>query len=357
MRILVFGAGPLGSLMAARLHEAGQEVTLLARGQRLADLRTYGVVLEDAVSGTREMVPVPTVEHLAPSDRYDLIMVVMRKNQALAILPTLAANTATPTVLFMMNNAAGAADLCAALGRERVMLGFPLPGGERAGHVMRIVPVGAAQQWTIPIGEPDGRITERTRHVAEVLSSMRGYRVELRHDMEAWLTCHVAVVAPALCAAIYAANTDPQRLARTPDALILAARGLQEALRALQVAGVPLTPAKLRLIPWMPEALVVRVLAKTVARPELEASLRGHPLAARDEMQFLSDEFLALVKRAGARTPTLDQLSAYFDPETPPLPAGSHHLQTEQRQRWLVGAIIAVGLACLWHRRTTRAKS
>lgn len=133
MRILVFGAGPLGSLMAARLHEAGQDVTLLARGQRLADLRTYGVVLEDAVSGEREVVPVPTIDRLAPNDRYDLIMVVMRKNQALAILPLLAANTATPTVLFLMNNAAGAADLCAALGRERVLLGCPAAGWRTGG--------------------------------------------------------------------------------------------------------------------------------------------------------------------------------------------------------------------------------
>ena len=32
MRILFFGAGVLGSLYAARLHEAGTEVILVARG-------------------------------------------------------------------------------------------------------------------------------------------------------------------------------------------------------------------------------------------------------------------------------------------------------------------------------------
>ena len=36
--ILVFGAGPLGSLMAARLHEAGYNVDILARGNRFNDL-------------------------------------------------------------------------------------------------------------------------------------------------------------------------------------------------------------------------------------------------------------------------------------------------------------------------------
>ena len=62
MKTLVFGAGPLGSLLAGRLHKAGVDVSILARGQRLADLREHGVVLEDAHSGDRESYPVPVVE-------------------------------------------------------------------------------------------------------------------------------------------------------------------------------------------------------------------------------------------------------------------------------------------------------
>jgi prephenate dehydrogenase len=43
-KILVHGAGPLGSLFAGRLHEAGYRVSLLARGQRLDDLQEHGVM-------------------------------------------------------------------------------------------------------------------------------------------------------------------------------------------------------------------------------------------------------------------------------------------------------------------------
>ncbi len=38
-RVLVYGAGVLGSLYSARLRQAGHDVILLARGHRLADLR------------------------------------------------------------------------------------------------------------------------------------------------------------------------------------------------------------------------------------------------------------------------------------------------------------------------------
>lgn len=51
MRILFYGAGVLGSLYAARLQEARQEVSILARGQRLADIREHGIVLEDGDTG------------------------------------------------------------------------------------------------------------------------------------------------------------------------------------------------------------------------------------------------------------------------------------------------------------------
>ena len=43
MQILVYGAGPLGSLFAARLRAAGHDVSILARGQRLAELHEYGI--------------------------------------------------------------------------------------------------------------------------------------------------------------------------------------------------------------------------------------------------------------------------------------------------------------------------
>ena len=51
MKILVFGPGVIGTLYAARLQESGQLVTVLARGERLAEIRRHGLTLEDVVSG------------------------------------------------------------------------------------------------------------------------------------------------------------------------------------------------------------------------------------------------------------------------------------------------------------------
>ena len=121
MKTLVYGAGVLGSFYAARLQEAGHDVSLLARGQRLADLKAHGVVLREAGTDKQTTTRVGVVEQLAPQDAYDLVVVIVRKDQLASVLPSLAANGHTPNVLFMLNNAAGPAELVAALGEERVL--------------------------------------------------------------------------------------------------------------------------------------------------------------------------------------------------------------------------------------------
>ncbi len=84
MKILVYGAGPLGSLFAARLMEGGQDVSLLARGQRLADLREHSLVLEDTQTQERTVWHPRLIVTLAPEEAYDLVLVIMRKNHALS---------------------------------------------------------------------------------------------------------------------------------------------------------------------------------------------------------------------------------------------------------------------------------
>ncbi len=342
VRVLVVGAGPLGSLMAARLHEAGQDVTVLARGQRLQDIREHGIVLESGIDGPRTVTRVKAVESLQPDDRYDLVMVVMRKNQAEQILPVLVANRNTPTILFMMNNFAGFQPLVEALGEERVMVGFPLPGGERIGHVMRIVPIDRMHRYTIPIGEPDGLIRDRTREVAAVLRTMEGYKVEIRQDMDAWLKYHVAALMPALVPAVYASGTSVERMARTRDAVVLAVRGMREAFRALEKAGVPMSPRKFRILYWIPEPLLVFLVRRKLKGEAMKISGEGHLKAAREEVESLTQEFRDFVRRNGIATPVIDSMSKWYEPGTPPLPDGSSAIPL--RWQGLIVTVLALAL-------------
>ncbi len=341
--ILIYGAGPMGSIIAARLHEAGHQVSVLARNERLAQLREHGVLIQEEGSPTLETARVQVVEALNPDDEYDLVIVVMRRNQASQILDTLAAAGNVPTFLFMVNSAAGPDAYVEALGAERVLLGFPYPGGERDGHVMQMVPVNENKTWKIPVGEVDGRVTERTRAVAQVLRSMRGYKVEIRRDMDAWLKNHVALLMTALAPAIYAAGISTRRLAATRDLLVLSVRGIREALRALHRAGVPLTPRSVLLVFFIPEPILVSIFAKRIQDPSLRSSLEGHPRAGRDELTFLAEELASFFRSRNIETPIFDAMRAYYDPETPPVPEGSQEL----RLRWTGVVALSIAMSAL----------
>ena len=154
MRLLVYGAGVTGSLFSARLHEAGHDVSLLARGERLAALRRDGVQLAQGDSPAVRRVPVPVVEH--PADGYDVIAVFVRAHQVDAVLEPLAGLEGD--VVFLLNWAGGPEPLGAVIGPGRVLLGFPTAAGTMDGDVVRYRPANALTRRRWP--------TIRTRSAA-----------------------------------------------------------------------------------------------------------------------------------------------------------------------------------------------
>jgi 2-dehydropantoate 2-reductase len=322
-KILVYGTGPLGSLFAAQLQEGGNDVSILARGQRLADLREHGIVLADFKTKQRTVTRVNVVAELAPDDAYDLVLVIMRKNHALQILPVLAANERTPNVLFLMNNAAGPGELVEALGRERVLIGFPNAAGYREGHVVHCLAGTDEDPALVPFGEVDGHITVRTQRVARILESAPGFGAEIRADMDAWLKYHVALLMPSLAPALYAAGTDNYRLARTRDLVVLTIRAIREGFRVLRALGLPVTPSKYKTFEWLPEPILVFMLQRLLSNEMMEVAMVRHANAARDEVKHLADEFLALARTTAVPTPTIDRLYPHLDPDTPLVPEGS----------------------------------
>ena len=182
MDILVYGAGVIGSVYAARLQEAGHNVSLLARGQRAISLRTHGIQLEDASTGRRTTTQVSVVEHLAPTDSYDVVLVTVRLDQLDSILPILAANHEIPTLLFLLNNPAGMRQF-EQLDPQRVVPGFPAVGGVRKGDVVHYI---ALRQVPTMLGEADGHVTPRLRQLSAIFKQA-GFTVDLSSDMQAWL--------------------------------------------------------------------------------------------------------------------------------------------------------------------------
>ena len=107
MRVLIYGAGVIGSLYAVLLADAGIETAVYARGKRLESLQKYGLQYK---KGNRiRTVRVPILAELKPSDWYDYILLAVREHQLLTALDELRENI-SPTIVTMVN---AAINLCA----------------------------------------------------------------------------------------------------------------------------------------------------------------------------------------------------------------------------------------------------
>ncbi len=81
MRILIYGAGAVGSYFGGILTAAGRDVTLVARGAQYDAMSSRGVVLEGPKSGRPEPVRVKVCRPGEEKGPYDLIFVGLKSQQ------------------------------------------------------------------------------------------------------------------------------------------------------------------------------------------------------------------------------------------------------------------------------------
>lgn len=100
MRWCIVGAGAIGGALGARLHSAGQDVVLVARGANLEAIRRDGLTLIDG-SG-RHRLPVAVAESVAKADpaAADVIVLAVKSQHSRTVLDELAsaARLAPPIV-------------------------------------------------------------------------------------------------------------------------------------------------------------------------------------------------------------------------------------------------------------------
>lgn len=291
-----------GSVIAARLFERGVDVTVLARGKRLTEVETNGIVIENPFSQKRRVAKVRAIGELAPDDRYDYILVVVRRNQVAELLPTLAANF-SPNVVFMNNNLEGPAEIVAALGPQRPMLGFVFAGGKRDRDIIRAIGPFDRSLMRTPFGEIDGTMTPRLKRLVELLNRA-GLRSQVSTNIVDYLATHAAGVAAITPLAVKYRN-DLKAAARSPVDLKLTAAAMRETIPVLKALGHKIVPAALQILAVMPVFLLAWVLRLLCNSKFGEVGAAWHAQQAPDELLALTDDLRAAVIRSGVAAPAI----------------------------------------------------
>jgi 2-dehydropantoate 2-reductase len=125
MRILVFGAGVIGSLYASRLSSMGIDVALFARGKRLETLKKKGLLYYE--KNMVKKVSIKIIDKLEKNDIYDYIFVTVRYEQVEAALMDIKDNYSKNIIT--LSNAIGYDSWIKIVG-NKLIPGFPSAGGD-----------------------------------------------------------------------------------------------------------------------------------------------------------------------------------------------------------------------------------
>jgi 2-dehydropantoate 2-reductase len=196
--------------------------------------------------------------------------------------------------------------LLAALGPQRVMLGFPGASGWQDGDQVRyrLIP-----EQSTTLGEPDGRTTVRLHEVAGILRAA-GFPVAISRHMEAWLKTH-AIFVTAVAGAIYDAGGSCAQLVAQPGGISRLVRAVSQGFRALRAQDVRVEPGKLAvLFLLLPIAVPIAYWRRYLARPEAELIFARHAQAAPAEMLELVRQLQLSITVTAGSEPALVSLWA-----------------------------------------------
>lgn len=306
MKILIYGAGAIGSIFAGKLSNAGYDVTVLARNQRYNEISTNGIILKNAYSNHQEISKVKVINFLESDDSYDYILVVMQKIQVNAVLPFLSQNC-SKNVVFVVNNALGYDKWVESVGRERLMIGFPSAGGERKNGVVNYFIGGGIVRTfqTTTFGEADGSITPRLTKIVEAFKRAHIPSVTTK-NIAAWQKTHVAMVT-SIGNALYMHKSNNYELSKSREDICLMIHGIKEGFKVIEAIGFRVTPRKL----WyfkLPTRLLAVVFKIIMNTKIAEVAMAKHTIVAKNEMRELQKEFDTLIAESRIPTPAIDTL-------------------------------------------------
>ena len=306
MKILVVGAGVIGQIYAARLYEAGHEVTVLARHQTLQALTQDGITLVNEARPDppvqRVPVRVEVTGEVGPDRSFELTLVTVRRDQVDEILPALAGLPAR-LVVMMQNNSLDLAHVSDIVGHDRTLFGFPGVGGYRRDDGA-ISYIEIPQQPTTLGRQQDGE------DIAGAVFRSAGFAVSTTADIDGWLKTHAVFIA-ATCASINSCGGDAVKLAADRKRVARMVRAAGEGFRALASEGVAVQPRALKMIfTIVPRVIAVRYWQGQLRGTMGTVALAPHSRMTKDtELPVLYRDVQKMVAGMVA-TPHLDKLLA-----------------------------------------------
>lgn len=283
-RLLIFGAGVVGSVYALRFAEAGMDVTMLARGKRLEALKRDGLRYND--KGTIKKASIKVIDTLEDNDIYDFIFVPVRYDHAESALTAIKNNKSKNIIT--LTNTMGYDKWLEIVG-DRLLPGFPGAGGDIKDGVLYAQFGSEKHQGTI-FGEINGQISERVRELAQILEEA-GLHYIIQEDIKAF---HISHVATAIVIKHFYTDEGMMDVetARSESTLRKVAVELKENISLVEKSGIPVIPQETKAMGDMSEEDIISMYRKMLSNDfTIDVILGNHAVTAKTEIMLLDELF------------------------------------------------------------------
>lgn len=285
MKILIYGAGVIGSLYVSLLSEAGVDVSIYARGKRLESLLKNGLLYKkDNQIKTAKVTVVSTVQD---DDLYDFVFLTVRENQLRAALVELKDNV-SPTIVTMVNSLDTYDSWEEICGKGRILPAFPGAGGGIENNVLDAALTPRIIQPTT-LGRTDGR----EKKLAAIFKRA-GIPYQVVEDMHTWQICHLGMVVP--IADAYYESEDPKNCGSDHRLMMATARQIKDNFQHISSGGVKLSPSKMNWFKILPTPIVALLLGVVFRSDFGDRFMYQHSMKAPDEMKRLHEQFYNYLK-------------------------------------------------------------
>ena len=287
MRILIYGAGVIGSLYAVLFAETGYDTSIYARGKRLEFLKKNGLLYKKNQNIRRAKATI--LGELSDNDAYDFILLTVRGNQLYEALAELK-NNKSNTIVTMVNSLDSYKKWEDIVGKGRILPAFPGAGGSINNDGILDAALTPRMIQPTTFAEISGNKSEKTKQFSKILRHAHiPYQKVV--DMHMWQLCHLAMVVP-IADAYYEADC-PERAGRDWKTMKKTARRLKRNFTFLRKQKGKLSPWKMNIFRFVSLPFLTIMLAVTFGSSFGDKFMYQHAMKAPDEMRELHKQFYA----------------------------------------------------------------
>ena len=313
-KILIIGAGVIGSLFAGKMAESGYDITVLARGERYKEIGKNGIILHNRITNKQTKNTVKVVNSLLSNDIYNYILVTVQSTQIDSILDDLSINK-SENIIFFINNIEGYAEWIKKVDKNRIMCGFPSAGGDRdCGVVNYHITEGFTKNFqATTIGELTGKKTERLVKLVKIFSKS-GFSPRISRHIEVWQKYHVAVILP-ISRALNAFESNNYALSTSDETLKEMVLATRELFNVLRKNNYSITPIILCYY-YLPSFILVASYKKIMNSKLAEYAFSKHNKIGKNEINDLEVHFQLLINATKSKTTYYEILKSKESPTT-----------------------------------------